>query len=742
MKRILYLSLVCGLLSGAALAQNPPIKVDPGILRPGTKPPILKLKAPLWGWADLHAHPASHLSFGADASGNNGIFWGKPGLRLEAPSLLSDMPPCSPDKHSGFDGDLIRHRTHITVIGMIDSLTGFTHRPNGAGSFANWPNARSLTHQQMHVTSLKRAYDGGQRLMVASVTNNELMAALWTKIGYNAAGNPVPLPDPNFDYNSAKRQLAFIKQLVAANPSWMEVAYSAADARSIIASNKMAIILSLEMDSLTPAQTLQLVRDEGVRHVIPIHLVNNAAGGCAVYSDAFNSANAFMHASRKTSEWNNLRNDGFFDVVLDSRLTSRLGKPQTLIAEGSNLLSGGSIKPTPIEKADHDALRNYTTGGTAGHKNSKGLSPEGGTLIRELAKLGVLLDVAHMGEASTSGALFFAALNKYPMMDSHTGLRNTDETAPNERSLMRAHAKIISDLGGVIGLGTEGMAGQERIVNQPQIPTNTTPLVYFHDQKDWVATLDRPSGNPLVSHLTVTVKTFGESDTPGQVLTFGGGDPDLRGGNNGAWAWVTIKGVKREYNLSDRARWVGGSIHAKTIALPAGTRMRDIGSFTLHATPEGKNGPFDGWDGWGVESVQVDATLAGVDTVGTWLEEYKDALSVMKGRGMAFGTDMNGFAPQVPFSTDPVAYPLTVARNVGVKPAGYTPPLLSRSQMGSRPPFDFKTDGIAHYGMLPDFLQAISQKPGSGEAVNALFRSANDVVEMWEKCEAQKASIR
>lgn len=51
---------------------------------------------PVWGFADLHTHPASHMGFGADASGNNGIVWGKPGLDLAtAPATLSaDLPPC------------------------------------------------------------------------------------------------------------------------------------------------------------------------------------------------------------------------------------------------------------------------------------------------------------------------------------------------------------------------------------------------------------------------------------------------------------------------------------------------------------------------------------------------------------------------------------------------------------------------------------------------------------------------
>ncbi|MGC4042276.1 MAG: membrane dipeptidase [Armatimonas sp.] len=731
---IFTLALTLGLLTSGAQAQDPPqrIKLDPGTLKqvPGIIKAPPRLRVPLWGWADLHAHPASHLSFGADAAGNNGIFWGKPGMSLAAASpasIIADLPPCAPDKHGGFDGDVVRHKTHQTVIGTIDNITGFGHQSTGAPLFTNWPNALSLTHQMMHITSIRRAYDGGQRLMIASVTDNEFLSALWSKIGYNALGNKVPLHDPQQGYNSAKRQLDFIQQMAAANPSWMEIANSAADARRIIASNKMALILSLEMDSLTPDQILTLVRDEHVRHVIPIHLINNTMGGCAVYTDAFNTANAFVNSTRQSGNWNNLGNDGFFKVRYDTKLSGRLNRPQTLVAEGNNLIQGGAIWPREVDDAVWATLGYDAPLDRGGHKNMQGLTPQGTTLIRNLAQKGILIDIAHMGEASASAAMLFAVFNKYPVMDSHTGLRAADETATNERALMREHARMIANLGGVIGLGTEGTSGMMPIIMQPAIPTPGKELVRFTlglVDRSWQVT--RIPGNPVITNLTVTIKT--------------GGD-DLRGGNNWVKAWVTIRGARREFDLSKGQGWPNGSVRTVSFPLPAGTRSNDIDRFTLHTNPDGKNGIFDSPDNWNVDELKVSATLASMDTIGTWLKDYQDALSLMQGRGMAIGTDINGFAPQFSFSADTITYPLTVAQNVGIKPSGYTPPALPRSQMGPRQ-FDFKRDGIAHYGMLADFMQAVSQKPGSGPAMTALFRSANDVVEMWEKCEAAAKDVK
>ena len=690
-------------------------------------PSVALMVQPLPGWADLHAHPASHLAFGANASGEKGIFWGKPGMALASSDPSVDMPSCSPDKHGGYDDDVVRHLTQQTVIGTIDNITGYTHGANGAPSFANWPNSRSLTHQQMHITMLKRAYDGGQRMMIASVTDNEFLSALWSKIGYNAAGNQVPRHDPNFNLQSARRQLTFIKNFVRANPTWMEIALTPADARRIITDNKMAIILSLEMDTLSPRQVLDLVQNDGVRHVIPIHLINNEMGGAAVYTDAFNTANAFVNSTRQSGNWNNLGGDGYFKVQYDPKLSGRLGRPQTLIAEGANLVQGGAIWPRQVDDATWAGLDYDRPLSAGGHRNALGLTPAGKTLLRDLAQRGVIIDIAHMGESSADTALRFASTNDYPVMNSHTGMRKHDETASNERALPWRHLATIKQVGGVIGLGTEGTSGQQPILIQPEMPQNTE-LVRFtgaFTMRPW--SVDSLPGNPIVSNLTVTIKT--------------GGD-DLRGGNNWVKARVTLGAPGAatrdlEFDLSKGANWANGSTKSATFALPAGTRADDIRRFALVTNPNGKNGDFDSPDNWNVDTLRVDATLSGVDTIGSWLGEYKEVLEAMGGRGVAIGTDMNGFAPQVPFSSQPVTYPLTVASQVKTWKSGYTPPALTAPRLGPRA-MNFQRDGAAHYGMLADFMQAVSQKPGSAAAVTGLYRSANDVVVMWEKADARK----
>jgi len=64
---------------------------------------------------------------------------------------------------------------------------------------------------------------------------------------------------------------------------------------------------------------------------------------------------------------------------------------------------------------------------------------------------------------------------------------------------------------------------------------------------------------------------------------------------------------------------------------------------------------------------------------------------------------------------------------------------LARCKAGPRRDYDINLDGMAHYGMLPDFLQDLRNIGLTAEDLAPLFRSAFDYVQMWETCE-QKAS--
>jgi microsomal dipeptidase-like Zn-dependent dipeptidase len=854
MKKTSLFAGLCLLALAATALAAPPVLPPDAKVKPAPKlvpgklfipPPAPKLR----GFADLHVHPATHFAFGADASGNGGPFWGKPGVKL-SDDPLRDMPACSADKHGGFDADPVRHETQKTVISSLESVPGFRHTANGAGSFASWPNARSRTHQTMHITWLKRAYDGGLRFVVASTTDSQLLARFW-RHGFNVSNVGLTPADATFDFESAKRQIAFIRKQAAENASWMTIVQSAAEARAAIASGKLAVVLGVELDTLSNAQVLELVRNHGVRSVIPIHLTNNSFGGAAVYDDLFNSANKYV-------------NGRFFDVVGDPRLSTRLSTdPQQLSDPGGLMGFVNAVLPASITRAEYCRLgyeccaENPARGCLAkslGHKNKLGLTPTGSALLKELMKAGVLIDVAHMGEATTEGAIRLAEASSYPLMDSHTGLRDESRCGHTERSLALGHARRIARLGGVLGLGAEGDLRPISVVYEEGTPVvrftgdmksktftaaisaarpNVAERVRFeirtggddlrggndnafavlflrngekrelplNDRAGWgnnsstTVVRDLPgsvlardierigvrttfggglggdnwnmdriradlfvngkwqtvlsrSGAPLI-RFTGSNKEWGDSpDTSGTESTCAGevdtnpnrmvsqvaisirtGGDDLRGGNDNAFATVELRGGRKvEVDLNLRQSFANGLGVTRFARLPSGTRASDVLKITLRTTFGGGVGG----DNWNVDKLRVELVS---DPLPAWVEGYTSAGQVFS--GIALGTDINGLAPQIPFSDVSVRYPLTLARELGVVGASDLP----QHRVGTKT-FDLREDGVAHIGMEPELMQALAQLPGGRAVVEKLFDSADATVVMWERAEAAAPRVR
>src|SRR5262249_13673380 len=109
-----------------------------------------------------------------------------------------------------------------------------------------------------------------------------------------------------------------MKQLAARHERWMQVVFSPAEARSAIAQGKLAVVLGIEVDTLagaepalaarffrrpetaendcTDAQVRSVVQqwfERGVRMITPIHLTDNAYGGCGIFNDLFCISNDY-----------------------------------------------------------------------------------------------------------------------------------------------------------------------------------------------------------------------------------------------------------------------------------------------------------------------------------------------------------------------------------------------------------------------------------------------------------------
>jgi hypothetical protein len=114
------------------------------------------------------------------------------------------------------------------------------------------------------------------------------------------------------DMAAVEAQLQAAKDLeayLAGQPGgdWLRIASSATEARQIINSGRMAMVLGIEADELFGcganvtcsdawgADRLDHFHGLGVRHVFPVHVYDNGFGGAALYDDLFDFANRLMN---------------------------------------------------------------------------------------------------------------------------------------------------------------------------------------------------------------------------------------------------------------------------------------------------------------------------------------------------------------------------------------------------------------------------------------------------------------
>jgi len=297
----------------------------PMTLRAYNGPVTIGRTLELSGWVDMHTHPMSHLGFGSR------ILHGAPDVgsiipagtrpfgtaciatNFRATSIEEALGNCKA-AHAGWgiDNSCGDHLRAFVLNNLFDK--DFVYRVSGnaigdhehAGiesshtNFLYWPHQSSKTHQQMWYDWIRRAHDeGGLRVMVALAVNNELLA------------EAVNGSEPKDDKSSADLQVDEIISFVGRHPDFMEIAYTAADLRRIVGANRLAVIVGMEVDNIGNFNKLGMaasecaIRDEierlygkGVRYVFPIHLVDNAFGGTAVYDDLFNYANKYSTSLR------------------------------------------------------------------------------------------------------------------------------------------------------------------------------------------------------------------------------------------------------------------------------------------------------------------------------------------------------------------------------------------------------------------------------------------------------------
>ena len=379
----------------------------------------------LWGFADLHVHLMAHLAFGGR------MFWGQPydPERVGDAAMATALASCEP-AHGG----------------LLNPNMELLHAPGGGWpDFAVWPRFTTLAHQQVYVDWLYRAYQGGLRLICGLAVNNEVLSS---RFGVAGAGD---------DMAAVTSQIAAMKEMVATverqagGPAhaWLQIAYSPEEARDIIANNRLAMILGVEVDSLgnwrrfedlhviagqdpdAPRRLIAQLLDElhalGIRQITPLHMTNNAFGGTAIYMRLLDATNLVLTGRHYKVE------DGWHTGVRYRLDLDGAGHPtetigRMLALQGERLSPergqqrGSLLHRLPIIKGLVQALERPTF--TGGHVNAFGLTRYGVILIEELMARGMIIDIDHMSQKTTDLVLALAEGYEYPLICSHAWFRD------------------------------------------------------------------------------------------------------------------------------------------------------------------------------------------------------------------------------------------------------------------------------------------------------------------------------
>lgn len=524
------------------------------------------------GIADTHAHPMAHLAFGGRA------LWGTPDGPVE-----EALGPCTPAH--GWGG--------LSIAGVADGVG--RHRGGGYPTFRAWPTFDGRSHQQMYVEWIRRAHRGGLRLMVGFAVNNEVLA--WATRGRR----------PYDDAAAVETQVGWMTSFADRHRDLLEIAFSPADARRIIADGRLAVVIGVEVDSLiesgrgragadgTEAWLEHLYR-LGVRHVFPLHLVDNDIGGAALYHPLFAVLNRWLRGRP-------------FEVRVQRGIDFRHERSLCLrVLGGGRLLSGAELPP------GH------------GHGNARGLSDLGRSVVLPaLMRLGMVIDIDHMSRRSADDTLELAEARGYPLVAGHAAFRDLALSAGSTRDSIKLaneyqrtadDVRRLTRLGGLVGVGWV----------QRDVATYQGRLVHV------------------------------DNDSAGSAKS---------------WAQAYLYAVEHS---EGRAVGLGTDTHGLTGA--PGPRFGPRASS-------------------GLEGDRLRARL-------------RDKQRAAQRHGVRY------HPPTV------TAVPLREHRPLAMCVTGHRG-------------FDINVDGVAQYGMLPDFLQDLRNVGMTSDALTPLFRSAEGYIAMWER---------
>ena len=368
----------------------------------GTPRKSVNRNGSVFGFVDSHLHITANMRAGGK------VIYGEPFDRLGIPAALgNDAADHGPDGSLDVTGNLLR-----------TGLPFGTHDTHGWPTFAGWPTFNTQTHQQTYYVWLERAFEAGLRLVVAQTADDQPICDIEPR--KNPGGC-----DETRSIKAQIRELRAMQDYIDAQAGgrgrgWFRLVYTPAQARRVIASGKLAVLIGIESSDLFGCSErrgrarcsrrdidrgLAAYKRLGVRTMFVAHWINNALAGSALEGGTkglfINVFNAFQTGSYFKTARCPARGQG-----------EEVG---TLSKVELNVLS--SFFPATKQLA----ARGFPTYPKGKRCNARGLTALGRYAVRKMMGAHMLIEVDHLSERARDTVLAMAARAHYPLVSSHNG---------------------------------------------------------------------------------------------------------------------------------------------------------------------------------------------------------------------------------------------------------------------------------------------------------------------------------
>jgi microsomal dipeptidase-like Zn-dependent dipeptidase len=720
-------------------------------------------ETPVWGFADFHTHPTDYLAFG----GLQGIHtvWGAPGGSIanyvsgdavkNTTEMSRDVPPCDePHKaynahHGGFGAPIAlavaEGQVTASLADLSDTAIADKHPSQGGPTFHDFPDFRRGSHQQYHISQIHRAYLGGLRLISALAVQNR---GLEFGMGWAICGaDGKPRVNTTADWDIIRGHVEVMRELAELNQDWMAIAYTPSQARQIIRSNRLAVVLGVEVGQLgqvadgTVDQQVKRLVDLGIRQVVLVHGMDNELAGTAIFVDLYNSVSDWLNRPadiqfkvqplsavlstkpfspavffKVTTDPSPLSRDGLDPILF------RLADPRRAILSDVFDRPGVGTYKVPIEDIPFGSLHPFVSnpsfletergvydGYGPGQRNQRGLTPRGKEFLATLMQHGMMVDFDHMSDKTVSDAYTVFddyGCNQYPFMVSHAHFRHLEYKAD------------YSD-------------------HTDTLVANTSALLqHGPDMSDCIRNHIR---NPLACNSTVLAEAIKAQQLAPQL-----GPGSVSRGNLPTEFTLATSEVQ---NLDARRAAMGvfvgqAPLDDRALEPPdlpfsndCGGSSKGFATALWYAQQKVKHAAI----GLATDFTQIRNVVPRFGP--NACSSYLDAGAGSESAAQLLETLLNPGQYRFDDQRSPVRYTqgATCAssdlsdRQLGV-PCGDAPP-LAPYVMGQRV-YDFNVDGLAHFGLVPDMLQDVANIAGPEKRdtlMAPLFHSAEGFVEMWER---------